>query len=427
MKRNWISWSVILLIAIGLPVAKAVSDFRKPLTPPTTAPSEPASDIQVQVMGKYIVGAANASPDAKPQLIAQIDAMERMPAQRVAAAVLTGEVEGQAAAIEKLKAIEGDGDATAFRQFYEDGTPLPASVVERFGFVAEVAQSSGKPETDPQRAAVLKASQRTLVTLVGAGLIGAGGAVVALGLFITAIVLISLGKVRPNLAPPAHANASAYVQAFALYLGTFVFGSIALALIDHYQPGALPSGANFVPMFAAVILGAAWPLLRGVPWVSLREDWGLHTGRSIFLEPLAGIAGYLAGLPIVALGIGVTVLLTWLTKANVSHPIQKELLEHPLQMVLLAVVWAPITEELLFRGALLSNLRVRYSPWVAAILSGVIFAAIHPQGWAAIPVLGSIGFVMAMVRQWRRSLLAPIAAHALNNGMIVTLLLLAAG
>jgi membrane protease YdiL (CAAX protease family) len=427
MKPNWISWFVILLIAFGLPVVRAISDFRKPLNPPTTAPTEAGSDIQVQMMSKYIVGAAHASPETKPQLITQIDAMERIPAQRVAAAVLTAEVEGPAAAIEKLAAIEGDGDATAFRQFYADGTPLPESVVERYGFVADIARSTGKPDTDPQRAAVLKASQRTLVTLIGAGFIGAGGAVIATGLFVTAIVLISLGKLRPNVVPPVPANASAYVQAFAIYLGIFVFASIAIALTDHYKPDALPGWLKYVPMFAAVVLGAAWPLLRGVRWASLREDWGLHTGRSIFLEPLAGMAGYLAGLPIVVAGVGITLFLTWLTKANVSHPIQKELLAHPLQMVLLAVVWAPITEELLFRGALLSHLRAYFNPWVAAIVSGVIFAAIHPQGWAAIPILGSIGFVLAMVRQWRRSLLASIAAHALNNGMIVTLILLAAG
>ena len=54
----------------------------------------------------------------------------------------------------------------------------------------------------------------------------------------------------------------------------------------------------------------------------------------------------------------------------------------------------------------------------------MIFAAIHPQGWAAIPVLGCIGFNLAMIRQWRGSLIAPIAAHALNNGAILTLLLM---
>jgi len=64
---------------------------------------------------------------------------------------------------------------------------------------------------------------------------------------------------------------------------------------------------------------------------------------------------------------------------------------------------------------------------VARIVVSILFAAIHPQGWTAIPVLGAIGFVLAMIRIQRNSLVASMTAHALNNGMMLTVLILAAG
>jgi membrane protease YdiL (CAAX protease family) len=56
-----------------------------------------------------------------------------------------------------------------------------------------------------------------------------------------------------------------------------------------------------------------------------------------------------------------------------------------------------------------------------------LFAAIHPQGWAAIPVLASVGFVFAAVREWRASIIAPMVGHALNNATVVTMLVVALG
>lgn len=418
---------MILLIAFGLPTLRTVSDFKKAGRTPTTKPSENAVDLQTMMMGKYLIGAAHALPQTKPQLIPQVEALNKVPKQEVSVAVLLGEVDSKTAAIERLAAIEGDGEATAFRHLYEKGTPLPESVKERYPFIADVAESNGKPDGDPQRAKVLAAGQRTFLTIAAAGVIGVGVGVLAFGLFITAIVLISLGKVRPNVAPPQPREGSLYVQGFAIYLGFFVFTSIALVVFEKYRPDVLPDALKYVPIMAAFVLGVTWPVLRGASFGRLREDWGLHS-RYLIVEPIMGMLGYLAGLPLVGLGLAIMLGLQRLTRVEITPPIDpREVLSHPLQMLLLAVVWAPITEELMFRGSFLSHLRLRFNPWVSAVICGVVFAAIHPQGWAAIPLLGSIGFVLAMVRQWRKSIAASMAAHALNNGAITVFLLMAAG
>ena len=41
------------------------------------------------------------------------------------------------------------------------------------------------------------------------------------------------------------------------------------------------------------------------------------------------------------------------------------------------------------------------------------------------PFLASVAFVLAAVREWRGTILASSAAHALNNGLALTYLVLA--
>jgi membrane protease YdiL (CAAX protease family) len=84
----------------------------------------------------------------------------------------------------------------------------------------------------------------------------------------------------------------------------------------------------------------------------------------------------------------------------------------------LAAVWAPVVEETFFRGAFYSAWRQSGGRWVAGVGTGVIFAAVHPQGWTAIPALGAVGLVMALLREWRGSVIASMTAHALNNGTL---------
>ena len=69
-----------------------------------------------------------------------------------------------------------------------------------------------------------------------------------------------------------------------------------------------------------------------------------------------------------------------------------------LAVVIGAVVLAPITEELVFRGALLRALRRRYSDGAAVVSSAAVFALIHlldPNAAVAVPALFVLGIVVA--------------------------------
>jgi membrane protease YdiL (CAAX protease family) len=96
----------------------------------------------------------------------------------------------------------------------------------------------------------------------------------------------------------------------------------------------------------------------------------------------------------------------------------------PLTLVFLTLaVAAPIFEELLFRGALLSWLRTRFGTRfrpgtamaLAVLVSGVAFAAIHLQPWG-LPVLAVLGAVLGAAFARTRNLWSAILVHGLWNG-----------
>jgi len=79
----------------------------------------------------------------------------------------------------------------------------------------------------------------------------------------------------------------------------------------------------------------------------------------------------------------------------------------------------------MFRGVLYRHLRdltLTWKTWLSvvfsAVLNGLIFAAIHPQGMVAIPVLATLAIGFTFARQWRDSLLAPMTMHAIHNFLI---------
>jgi membrane protease YdiL (CAAX protease family) len=88
-------------------------------------------------------------------------------------------------------------------------------------------------------------------------------------------------------------------------------------------------------------------------------------------------------------------------------------------VVALTCVVAPICEEFFFRGFFFPALSNWRGPWPAAILTGLVFGAIHlgsaPVG-DLVP-LGFFGFVLCLVRWWSGSLYPCIALHAINNSV----------
>lgn len=84
------------------------------------------------------------------------------------------------------------------------------------------------------------------------------------------------------------------------------------------------------------------------------------------------------------------------------------------------VVFAPICEEIVFRGFLFTRWRRKWGPGRAALCVSVLFAIGHPD------ILGAFVFSLAMCAMYiqLRSLIVPMLAHASNN-LIVLLVITA--
>ncbi len=87
----------------------------------------------------------------------------------------------------------------------------------------------------------------------------------------------------------------------------------------------------------------------------------------------------------------------------------------------LIVVIGPMAEEVLFRGMIYNALRRRLPILAAAIIQAIAFGALHQYGAMQAGVAGFLGFCLALVYEWRRSLVTPIIMHGLHNAAVLAL------
>ncbi len=89
----------------------------------------------------------------------------------------------------------------------------------------------------------------------------------------------------------------------------------------------------------------------------------------------------------------------------------------PIQ-VLLIVLGAAIAEEICFRGMLFGGLRERLPKYVAALIAGAVFGALHAfTGITAVPPLIAFGFVLCLLYEKTGSVVPGMMLHALNNSV----------
>jgi membrane protease YdiL (CAAX protease family) len=152
-------------------------------------------------------------------------------------------------------------------------------------------------------------------------------------------------------------------------------------------------------------MGAAFGL------VPRREGWARLLGVTLILIALAITGDFVID--------AVAGLLRF--KAHWADGFSEDLLWDPRRTFMVntfnATVWAPVFEELTFRGLLYATLRTRLGAWPAALVSAAIFAL--PHGYAAAGSLSVLlsGVLWAVAYERTRSLLPGLLAHSANNIM----------
>lgn len=183
------------------------------------------------------------------------------------------------------------------------------------------------------------------------------------------------------------------------------------------------SAAGFLAVL--VVLGF-WTRTGGERSTTLAE-LGVHT-RGWHKELLRGAVGYLGFLPLYFAALALTqVLAKALGIPAEHHPLIMALQQDPslaIWIALSAAVLAPLTEELLFRGLVLSGMREvfggRFGP--ALVAQAFVFAAVHPSFSHLLPMV-ALGLLFGYLRATSPtdSLLGSLTAHALHNGLTIAL------
>ena len=456
----WLAWLVILALTLFV----MSGNFFQP-APTSDTEITKGEFLGAVFIGKMAVGLTQLSPSLaadgqQSEMIRELN--QGSIEQRLCYVILSNELQDPTTALQNLQSLKDAAKAANVKlspdqirsehivrtvieglkakQTVKLSESDRAFIEEQLPWCGKLLVSSTIPDS-PMREEILSRAKTSVLFLSGLVLLGIGFFIVGIVLFFIFISKIFLGQLRYRVVDDSKYG-SVYIETYAIWFLLFVSLSIAAAFSGVEGMGvAVTSLMMLLPLSALF-----WPILRGVPAGQMLDDLGLRL-RNPLVEMLAGFVAYLALLPVMLAGFICTLILIVIMGViqsspevsefapnGISHPIVNgafgpDVLTTILTLFFIASVLAPLTEEIMFRGVLYRSLRDQtrrsarvMSVTLAAVISSLIFAAIHPQGIVGIPVLTVLAFGFCMVRQWRGSLVAPITMHAIHNGLTLCIL-----
>ena len=204
--------------------------------------------------------------------------------------------------------------------------------------------------------------------------------------------------------------------------------SVVVTLLGASAGGSLTSGASLLAMLtaSAVTLGA-WLMVRQPEPAGMDTRGTMPTSRAV----VAGLIGLAIVWPWVSLVANIGNLvhsaLGGATPPDVAHLTLDALREHVHEpsawgVALVVVTLTPLTEEVVWRGAVQQALKRLGIPRLVAIgCTAVLFALVHwnavpdASRLSALPALAMLGFALGWLMERTGRLIAPVAAHAAFN------------
>ncbi len=248
--------------------------------------------------------------------------------------------------------------------------------------------------------------------------------------------LLNTGLGRHSLAnTKARRNCMAPVTPILLFMAWLVGGGLLQSLAYHVAGhleqwqavflSQLVYSVESLGVVALILLVAKLDFARGLKGLGLRlqtvpKDLGL------------GFLTLLGTWPLVLAAMSLTILVTrhfYGRQYRIPpHEALKLITESPalalqVLLVIVAVVVAPVIEEMLFRGLFQTTIRSYLQrPWPAIALTSLMFAAIHTDvsHW---PSLFTLALGLGYAYEKSGSLLRPIFMHAMFNGLTIATVL----
>jgi hypothetical protein len=197
-----------------------------------------------------------------------------------------------------------------------------------------------------------------------------------------------------------------------------------ITLLATLVPIALGMDGGLVGVILTLVqqlalgLGTVW-------WVQVHDGSvaplglrrGATTGSDVGAGMAAGLGAIFAGGTVIALTLAVVEAVTG-EPQEIENVLESFGDSWVVVSAAIALLFAPVCEEILFRGFLFGGLRGRYPFWKAAVISSALFGLVHADGLRFLG-LAVEGFIMAAVYERRRTLVAAMVAHAIVNTVAV--------
>ena len=462
----YIAWAVILTVVLSMFGSVLYMQLNPDVTE-TTDEGMSLDAVQVNMAGKIYVGQSILAGDEGKSVSGNLSELNTGPLdQRYAYTVLVNEFKGPEDALEELAEIDNAVEEHEYEpteneirirelvggllEQYESGdldssymsTDDQEFIKTELGWLGELLLYPAESPNEVDRKELTDQAFMSMIVLAIS--FGVMFLVFLAGLAAIAFVLylISSSKLVPEFDPVSH-NGVVYIETFAIWLVMFFGLQYGIVFALDWIPAAIV-GFLIPAIFFLSLLVLAWPVIRGVPFGTVLKDIGWEM-KNPFVEMFYGAVAYMASMPALAAGLILSIMVIQFmsmaetqaefASSGAGHPIVEQFSDGNSQTILIAFltacIAAPIVEETMFRGVLYRHLRELSdakrrgaSVIFSAIVNGLIFAAIHPQGLAGVPVLAAIAICMTLAREWRSSLVASMTMHAIHNTLATGLLLM---
>lgn len=175
---------------------------------------------------------------------------------------------------------------------------------------------------------------------------------------------------------------------------------------DGFAPSIYGMSRSFDEMMAET---------ESIPWW---RSFGDLDGKFLGMLLMAASLGIALGL----VGLGYTALLEhlpWTAEMmRKTQEARRNLPEWRTYSMVMAVGFAPLAEEYLFRGLLFRALDREWGGWKAVVGSAAFFAIYHPP--LAWPLVFSLGTLNALLFKKKRRLAPAVVLHMLYNAVVLS-------
>jgi membrane protease YdiL (CAAX protease family) len=271
-------------------------------------------------------------------------------------------------------------------------------------------------------------------TLVASGQLAIDGsilgpiALVGALIFVIGLVYTAVRQIRiKRFLPPERYRGPNVLVLLALVL---VVASVANVPFGEDATALVLGDGELTLIGATIILVSTQTALLLISWLFVYRPRALaglprFPGREPLKAAALGVAWGVAAWVVSTVLIGIVAVVLQQLGMEPEPQAAERAIEmlNPVLVVLAIVVFAPIAEEVFFRGVVFNAWLREGGRRFAFIGSALLFAVIHVSLLSLIPIF-ALGLMLAWIYDRTGTLLAPIAMHATVNGISGALALL---